>query len=176
MSIFTRPLPLRLVAGCSLFAAAMAPLAAMDNLGADSSYPRVGGEVLFGTSGFEPGIDAAWRFHTMSSTMIIRPELTLSEDSRPGVAISVSWNLDMLNLPKNQTLSVGPRIAWHNSDDHGLEGGLMGLYSFDFMNDRPGHHFFEVIGVAGLVEDKSNDNDKATRFGGTIGVGYSYQF
>jgi hypothetical protein len=175
MSLIPRPLPL--VATCSLFAAALAPLSAADNLGIDSNYPRVGAEVLFGTSGFEPGITAAWRFHSgASTTMIVRPEVTISEDGRPGAALSVDWNLDFFNLPRNQTLAIGPRIAYHNSDDHGWEGSLFGLYSFDFMNDHPGHHFFEIIGAAGIVEDKSNDNDKATRFAGTIGVGYAYQF
>lgn len=152
------------------------PAAAADRDGDPDVYPRVVAEVLFGTSGFEPGLAAEWRFASGGTLMMVRPEVLINEDGRPGGAVSLNWMPDdLLSLPDMHSLSFGPRLAYHNSDDSGWEGALLAIWHINIAPGNDRRHYIEVIGAAGILEDK-RDNHDDTRFAGTVGVGYGFQF
>ena len=141
----------------------------------DDHLPRVGAEVLAGTSNVEPGVFAEWRLREPG--LILRPEVFINEDGRPGFGGAVAWELDFLNLPERNTLALGPRAVYHNSDESGWEVDLMAIWSFDLAPSQHGRHYLEVIGAVGaLREDKDNRDNEDTVIGASIGVSYGFQF
>ncbi len=167
----TRPLPL--IATFLLMGMAAPSLSAAV---VDHDYlPRLGGQVLFGTSGVEPGIFAEWRLG--DADLLLRPEVFLNEDERAGAGAMVGWEIDFFNLPERQQLAIGPRVAYHNSDESGWEVDLMAIWSFNLVPNRDGRHYLEIIGAAGVLEEEEkNTDDTSTEFGASIGIGYGYQF
>lgn len=159
----------------ALVCASICSLSAMDRPLSDPAYPRLVVQALVGTSGFEPGIVAEWRLH--DHEIMLRPEVFISEDGRPGAGGSINWNLSLLNLPDSQYLTVGPRVVYHNSDDSGWEADALVIWNLDLNTSQRGRHFLEVIGALGVLQDKENDDgaNKAV-VGASIGAGYGYQF
>jgi hypothetical protein len=144
--------------------------------GDDLANPRIVPQILFGTSGFEPGVAAEWRF-TADRMALVRPEVFINEDGRIGGGVSLGYELGF-HLPDGHSLSIGPRIVFHNSDDSGWEGDAMVIYH---MNVRPDgqatRHYIDVIGAVGVLEDKSKDDDNSeARGGASIGLAYGFQF
>jgi len=158
-----------LISTC-LFGLALMPLTAADH---NEAIPRVGPQVLVGTSGFEPGIFAEWRFHKTS--LVVRPELFLNEDERAGGGASIGWEFSCFSLPDQHRFIIGPRIVYHNSDESGIEADLMGIWSLDLFPTHRGRHFLEVITAVGAVE-KENQGDDDIEVGASIGIGYGFQF
>lgn len=171
------PLPLALLA--TLTAAALP--------GADApaarSWPRLIGQALVGTAGFEPGVAAEWTFPG-AHPLRLRPELFLNDRPRPGIAGSVSWGVLGDVLPAGHELFIGPRLAYHNNrhdhdgrrdDDHdlhyGFEFGAVGFYVFPIVPSQPGRHWIEIIAAPGIVDSK-DDWDPAI----TVGAAYGYAF
>ncbi len=147
----------------------------LEKAGDDLGNPRLVAQVLFGTSGFEPGVAVEWRFSD-KYTALVRPEVFLNEDSRPGFGVSLGCELGFLGLPQGQAITVGPRVVYHNSDDSGWAGDVLAIYHFNLRSD--GHatgHFLEAIGALGVLEDKRDDNSGA-RLGASVGVAYGFQF
>jgi hypothetical protein len=174
-----RPVPKNAQAYCAALAltAGMAGvLSGADRLADSEPYPRLVGEVLFGTSGFEPGVAAEWRTTMGSFAKMIRPEVLINEDGRPGGAVSLNCLIAEAPMPEGHSLSIGPRLAYHNSDDSGWEGAVLAIYHIDIAPGQGHRHFIEVIGAAGILEDKRDDEDHSARFGGTVGVAYGFQF
>lgn len=155
-----------------LIAAFALPLAAMER-GHEMTAPRLVGEVMVGSSGFEPGVAAEWRVG--DPMCVLRPEVFINSDARPGFGASVSWGLSFLNLPERQSLTFGPRIVYHNSDDSGWEADAMAIWHFDLIPTQRGRHYLEVIGAIGALQDRKDDRND-TIIGATVGVGYGYQF
>lgn len=152
------------------------PLAAAD-WHHDDALPRVGVQVLLGTSGFEPGIFAEWRLG--DQPMVARPEVFLNEDERAGGGGSIAWEFPFFSLPDRHSLSIGPRVVYHNSDESGWEADVQAIWSLDLAPAHKGRHFLEVIGAVGALEhdDKDDANDdKKVRLGASIGIAYGYQF
>jgi hypothetical protein len=154
---------------CSISASA---LVAVDRP-TDQRIPRAVAQVLVGTAGFEPGVAAEWRLG--DQPLMARPELFINEDGNLGFGASLGFDLGFFRLPDRHTLTVGPRIAFHNSDESGWEADAMAIWNFDVAPGDRGHHFIEVIGAVGILEDEE-DPDKNAKFGASIGLGYGYQF
>lgn len=155
----------------SLLSGTTGALSAVDEK--NDGVPRVVANLLFGTAGFEPGLAAEWRFTPQH--LLVRPEVVLNEDHRPGFGASVGWELDFLGLPERQHLTIGPRVFYHNSEDYGWGVDGLVIWHFDLVPSQRGRHFLEVIGALGAIEaEKSGDND--TELGVTVGVGYGFQF
>ena len=84
-----------------------------------------------------------------------------------------------LGLPDRHSLSIGPRVVYHNSDESGWEADVQAIWSLDLAPAHKGRHFLEVIGAVGALEhdDKDDANDdKKVRLGASIGIAYGYQF
>jgi hypothetical protein len=164
------PYPL-LVLVSSLLIGSVSALSAADER--HDGIPRLVGEVLIGTAGFEPGIAAEWRFD--AQYLLVRPEVILNEDHRPGFGGSVAWDLKCFALPERQSLTVGPRVMYHNSDEYGWGVDAMAIWHFDLVPSQRGRHFLEVIGTVGAIEEeKTGDND--IELGFSAGVAYGFQF
>ncbi len=161
-----------------LFALALGgvPLTAADLLAPNHNpaLPRLVAQALVGTSGFEPGIAAEWRLGH-DADIVVRPEVFLNEDADVGGGASLSWELRFLDLPDRQSLTVGPRVVYHNSDDSGWEADAMAIWSLDFCTQPRGRHYLEVIGAVGVRQDEPDGKDD-TKLGASIGVGYGFQF
>lgn len=156
----------------SIFAAGTQPLVAVDQP-RDTVSTRLIGELMLGTSGFEPGIAAELR--TVGLAHIIRPEIFLNEDFRPGFGISVAWNLTFLDLPDRQMISVGPRAVYHNSDNSGWEADAMAIWHMNMGSKQRSQHYLEVIGTLGALQDKDDDR-RDTVIGASAGLAYGFQF
>jgi hypothetical protein len=154
------------------FALPALPLAAMDRAH-ELTAPRLVGQVLVGTSGFEPGVAAEWR--VSDPLCVLRPEVFINEDARPGFGASVTWELSFLNLPERQSITFGPRVVYHNSDDSGWEADAMAIWHFDLIPSQRGRHFLEVIGTAGALQDEEDDEND-TIIGVSAGIAYGFQF
>jgi hypothetical protein len=137
--------------------------------------PRLIGEVTFGTAGFEPGVAAEWTFNA-EPRLMVRPEVLISQDGRPGVGVSLDWGLNFIGLPAGQDLTVGPRVIYHNADDWGWGADLLAIYSVDIVPSTPGHHYVEVLGTLGAIEDRRDSDNRNTRVAASIGLAYGYQF
>lgn len=135
--------------------------------------PRVGAQVLAGTSGIEPGAFAEWRLSEPG--LLLRPEVFINEDGHIGFGGAVAWEPGFINLPERHALALGPRLVYHNSDESGWELDLMGIWSFDLVPSQRGRHYLEVIGAIGALEEE-NDGDEETEVGASIGIGYGFQF
>lgn len=135
--------------------------------------PRVVVQALVGTADFEPGVALEWRFG--GAPLMVRPEAFLNEDDRVGGGGSVGWRLPIFDLPQRHAITVGPRVVHHNSDEYGWGFDAMAIWHFDLVPSQRGHHFLEVIGTLGAIEEeRPGDNDM--EFGASVGVGYGYQF
>ncbi len=155
-----------------LIAAFALPLAAVERAH-EMTAPRLVGEVLVGSSGFEPGVAAEWRVG--DPMCVLRPEVFINSDARPGFGASVTWDLSFLNLPERQSLTFGPRVVYHNSDDSGWEADAMAIWHFDLIPSQRGRHFLEVIGTIGALQDRKDDRND-TIIGASGGVAYGFQF
>ena len=155
-----------------LIAAFALPLAAVERAH-EITAPRLVGEVLVGSSGFEPGVAAEWRVG--DPMCVLRPEVFINSDARPGFGASVSWDLTFLNLPERQSLTFGPRVVFHNSDDSGWEADAMAIWHFDLIPSQRGRHFLEVIGTVGALQDRKDDKND-TIIGASGGIAYGFQF
>ena len=141
----------------------------------NDGLPRVVAQVLIGTSGFEPGVAAEWRFGDYG--MLVRPEVFINEDANAGGGASIGWELSFLPMMEGSCITLGPRVVYHNSDDKGWEADALAIWHCDLVPSQKGRHFLEVIGAIGVVEtDKDGDNNHQTKVGGTIGIGYGFQF
>ncbi|HEX3133943.1 MAG TPA: hypothetical protein VHX44_10235 [Planctomycetota bacterium] len=135
--------------------------------------PRLVAEVVVGTAGFEPGVAAEWRFG--DPHFLVRPEVFINDDGDLGGGASIGWELTCFHLPDRHTITVGPRVVYHNSDDYGWGADAMAIWHFDLVPAQRGRHFLEVIGTVGAIEEEKpgdNDIDPAV----SVGVGYGYQF
>jgi hypothetical protein len=158
------------LAGSSLMAA--------DGFNADPNAvsPRIVAEVSVGTAGFEGGLAGEFRYRDRGEWQI-RPEVFINDDSRIGVALSLSWDINgALNLPDGHELVIGPRVAFHNSDHDKWGLDAMAIYSFPLFADKPFHHNIEIIGTAGVLEHRDDNDNVSSRLGASIGVGYAYRF
>ena len=156
---------------CLLALIACAPLAFAAD-GAAQEWPRLGPQVLLGTSGFEPGYMAEFtltNFHDIR----LRPELFLHDFERPGIGGAALWPLPVA-LPAGQTLHLGPRLAYHNgkhSTDPRGELSAMGIYNLPLPpKDVESRHNLEAILAIGLI-----DKD-GTEVAFSAGAGYVYRF
>lgn len=139
----------------------------------NDGIPRAVAQALVGTAGFEPGIAAEWRFG--DPHLLVRPELFLNEDNRLGFAASIGWELEFLNLPERQALTIGPRLVYHNSDEYGWGIDALVIWHFDLVPSQRGRHFLEAIGAVGAIEEeKGGDDDVEPGF--SVGIGYGFQF
>lgn len=137
--------------------------------------PRVGAQVLAGTSGIEPGAFAEWRFSEPG--LLLRPEVFINEDGHIGFGGAVAWEPGFIDLPERHALALGPRLVYHNSDESGWEIDLMAIWSFDLIPSRHGRHYLEIIGAVGALEEEDEDGgDEETVVGASIGIGYGFQF
>ncbi len=170
MSRFYSLVPL--IAAFALPALPLVPLVAMERAH-EITAPRLVGQVLVGTSGFEPGIAAEWR--VSDPLCVLRPEVFINEDARPGFGASVTWDLAFLNLPERQSITFGPRVVYHNSDDSGWEADAMAIWHFDLVTNHRGRHFLEVIGAVGALQDEK-DGEEDTVIGASAGIAYGFQF
>lgn len=152
-------------------------------------WPRLAGEVLVGTAGFEPGVAGEWDF-AATRPWRVRPEVLLNEDALPGIACSLSWSIAQGELPMGQQLFIGPRLAYHNErydhdrrnragrvvhdeDDvrYGWEASAFGQYIFPIAPSHPDRHYIEALGGLGII-DKDGDAKPSL----TLGAAYAYQF
>ena len=142
----------------------------------DDALPRLGAPVLVGTSGIEPGIFAEWRLS--AAQLILRPEVFVNEDEHIGGGAALAWEPEFFHLPERHSISLGPRLVHHNSDDSGWEVDLQAIWSLDLVPRHRGHHYLEVIGSVGVLEDEhdENDDDSDATIGASVGIGYGYQF
>lgn len=137
--------------------------------------PRVGVNVLVGTSGIEPGIFAEWRLS--GPDLLLRPEVFINEDGRAGFGGAVAWELDFFDLPERHRLAVGPRVVYHNSDESGLEADVMAIWSIDLVASQRGRHYLEIIGAVGVLQEEDENGDDDERVvGASGGIGYGFQF
>lgn len=155
---------------------ALAPLllaaTAITGHAADDSLSLVP-QVLVGSSGFEPGLAVEYR-PAGESRLIVRPEVFISEDERIGAGGAVLWDIrSSTRLPDRHSLAFGPRVVYHNSDDHGLEIAGLGIYGFDLGGDRSWRHSLEAFAAIGTVRDRKHDD---MDMGITIGGAYAFRF
>lgn len=160
------------VAGIFVIATSALPLAAVDHDHADH-LPRVGAQVLAGTSGIEPGIFAEWRLR--EAQLQLRPELFINEDGNLGGGGAIAWEPGFFDLPERHSLALGPRVVFHNSDESGWEVDLLAIWSFDLIPSQRGRHYLEFIAAVGALEEEDDDDDQ-TIFGASAGIGYGFQF
>lgn len=143
-------------------------------VGAAENDLRIVPQVMIGTSGFEPGVALEWR-GSDASPLIIRPEVLLSEDGRPGAGLAILYNLGfVIDLPARQALAIGPRAVYHHADDTGWEGDALATWSYDLTDGiRPWRHALGALAALGVVDDRRHDE---IRPAGTIGAFYSFRF
>ena len=141
-----------------------------------ATNPRLIADVNVGTAGFEAGLAMEFRFND-APNWEIRPEAFINDDSRAGAGIMLGWDLGKgIGLPEGHDLYVGPRAVYHNSDHDKFEIDAEAIYSFPLFHQNPNRHFIEIIGSAGYLQHRNDDDSVDNRFGATIGVGYAFQF
>ncbi len=152
-----------------VIAALLAPLAA---LSAFEIQPRVGGQFALSRTGFEPGGFAELSLGD-DRNFLIRPEVFFNEDGDLGWGGSVLWQVPLRQLPRDQSLYIGPRFIDHNADDWGFGVDALGLYDFPIGDSRK--HYLEGLVTAGFVnEQKGGDDSNEPNVG--VGIAYAYQF
>jgi hypothetical protein len=152
-------------------------------------WPRLAGQVLVGTAGFEPGVAGEWEF-VAARPWRVRPEVFISDSADPGIGVSLGWAIAEGELPHGQRLFLGPRLAYHN-DRHehdvrrgngtirhedgdvryGFEASAFGQYIFPIIPSKPDRHYIEAIAGLGVI-DHDDDADPSI----TVGAAYAYQF
>ena len=151
-------------------AASLPSLTAVDE---PSSF-RIVPQILVGTSGVEPGLAAElyvpeWRIAAL------RPELFISEDGDLGGGVSALWLLARLReLSSRHDFAIGPRVIHHNSDEHGIEGGVLGIWNIalgDLLNQR---HSIEILASVGIADDRDDGDGADLAF--SAGAAYAYRF
>lgn len=155
--------------------AVIAAVAAMPMLSAMDADIRIVPQVLFNNAGFEPGVALELRADT-GRELVFRPELLLTDGGDSfGGGLSVLLNFfKTSNLPDRSTILLGPRFIHHNDDDYGWDAGAMAIWTVALGRDFPAtHHYLEVIGVVGAVQDRDEDDIDPSL---TIGAGYAYRF
>lgn len=160
-------LPLRTIASLIALSAATAACAADQQI----ALPRVIGQALVGTSGFEPGVAAEWTI-AGEHPLRLRPELLLQDGDRPGIGGAVLWQIPF-QLPEQHDFFLGPRLVYHNGEHHDDPKGeidAMGIYTFPIIPSQPGHHHIQVIVALGIL-----DKDGA-ELGASAGAAYAYSF
>ncbi len=135
---------------------------------------RITPQVMLGTSGIEPGVALEWRGQDLSS-IVLRPEVLLSEDGRPGAGGAILYDLgSMVDLPSRQSLAIGPRAVYHNADDSGWEIDALATWGWNLSGSTtPWKHTVGVLAAVGVVKDKKHDE---TDVGASAGAFYSYRF
>ncbi len=166
-------MPTLLVTGALVALMIPSSLSAADHDHADY-LPRIGPQILLGTSGIEPGLFAEWRLS--EAELQVRPEILVNEDGKVGGGGAIMWEPGFIPMPERNALAVGPRVVFHDSDDSGWEVDVMAIWSLDLIPTQPRRHFLEVIGALGVLEDRRDNSETNTRFGASIGVGYGFQF
>ena len=158
--------PLVLLTPLLLAATAVTSHAADDSI---SLVPQL----LVGSAGAEPGLALEYRPSSVDR-LIVRPEVFVSEDGNLGGGGAVLWDVrGNTRLPDRHSLAFGPRVVYHNADDHGLEVAALGVYGFDLGGDRSWRHSLEALGSIGAVHDRKHDDSDV---GVTIGGAYAYRF
>lgn len=150
---------------------ALLAVAAAGAWAADSDI-RLVPQLAVGTAGFEPGLALEWRGSNHPG-LVVRPELLLSEDGDLGGGLAVLCDLTpKLGLRAEQSVAVGPRIVYHNSDDTGWEASALGTWSYDLGGGPDSwRHAVGVLAALGLSEDRRQDDiDLAA----TVGVFYAF--
>jgi hypothetical protein len=135
---------------------------------------RILPQITAGTAGFEPGVALEWRSKDLKP-VIVRPEVFISEDGRPGGGAALLYDAtSVFDLRRRQSLAIGPRAVYHNSDESGWEVDAMATWTIELSGShRPWEHAVGVLGALGVRHDKEeNEND----IGATGGAFYSYRF
>lgn len=159
----------------SRLVAVVAAVAAAPLLSAMDADIRIVPQILINNAGFEPGIALELRGN-MGREIVFRPELLLTDSGDDfGGGLSVLMNFfDSVNLPGRSAILMGPRFIHHNDEDFGWDAGAMVIWNLAIGREFPKtHHFVEVIGVVGAVEDREEDDIDPSL---TIGAGYAYRF
>ena len=140
---------------------------------------RVVPQVLYGTSGLEPGlaVEMAWEWRgPTSERLLLRPEILLNEDNRVGFGAAVLYDLtSFLILPERHFMAVGPRVVYHNADDSGMEADAMATWRYELSGDpeSAGHHFLGALGALGVYRDRRHDSNEV---GMSAGGFYAFRF
>jgi hypothetical protein len=157
------------IGACAAFALAASASAADDDL-------RIVPQLNVGTAGLEPGAAVEWRAPALEN-WTLRPEVLISEDVRLGAALAALYDIsEDFSLPKDQSFGIGPRLVYHNADDTGWEGDVMGEWAFS-LSDAPKsfRHAVGLVGTLGIRQDRSGHDDKLG-LGASIGGFYSFRF
>ncbi len=136
---------------------------------------RIVPQLMVGSAGVEPGVALEWR-GSPAGQWVIRPEVLLSNDDRPGVGIAVLYDLSSaMELPSRQAFAVGPRVVYHNSDEDGWEADALATWSFELSDDvaRPWRHAIGALGALGVSQDREHDDSDIAV---TVGAFYSFRF
>lgn len=154
------------------FAVALA-LTGPDASAADNDL-RISPQAVVGTAGFEPGLAFEWR-RLEQPLLILRPEVFVSEDGRIGAGGAILYDVSLiLNLPKRQAVTAGPRAVYHNADHYGWEADAMATWSYDLVGGaRAWQHTVGVLGAVGVIQDKKHDDHD---LGASAGIFYSFKF
>lgn len=136
---------------------------------------RIIPQISVGTAGVEPGLALEWRGMEDQPYFIFRPEIFVSEDGRIGGGAAVLYDISQrIGLPERQAIATGPRLVYHNADDHGWEADVMATWSYDLARGmRTWRHAVGVLGTIGVVHDRDNDDND---LGTSAGVFYSFGF
>lgn len=131
-------------------------------------------QLSVGTSGFEPGVALEWR-STRFSSVIVRPEVFLSDGRHPGAGGAVLYDFSHdLALPLRHAIAAGPRAVYHNSDDRSWEAGGLGTYSYDLSSGpKSWRHSVGALAALGVIQE--NHPDEMT-VGLTLGAFYAFGF
>lgn len=155
--------------------AVIAALAAVPMASAMDTDIRVVPQILVNNAGIEPGVALELRAE-MGRTLVFRPELLLT-DSADSFGGGLSILMDFFepsNLPRRSSIVMGPRFIHHNDPDYGWDAGAMAIWTMAMGREIPAtHHYFQVIGVVGAVQDRSEDDIDPSL---TVGAGYAYRF
>ena len=134
---------------------------------------RIVPQVMVGTSGFEPGLALEWRGPANPSIML-RPELLISEDDRLGGGALLLALDQPLDLPDRQAIAIGPRVVYHHADDSSWEADVLATWSYELSRDgRAWRHAVGALAALGVVRDR-DDHEFDT--GASAGLFYSFGF
>jgi hypothetical protein len=161
---------MRLILASAMLLTAGRLAAAVDARAANDHPIRLGGELLAGVAGVEPGGFAEFSFGR-DRVWQVRPEAFLNRDRDLGVGVALLWNLEAAALPPDHSLWLGPRIAFHNADDWGAEASALLVYNIPI--PRHEMHNVEVLAALGVIDDKEDDR---LTLAASVGAAYAYRF